>query len=75
MEDCASIRAIACEFMQHTDNSHGQAHHKLNAQHACIPTDVSDAPTAASTQQDIHSLIKTKATESMSDEIAVQQKL
>ena len=75
MEDCASIRAIACEFMQHTDNSHRQACHKLNAQHAGILIDVSDVLTALSTQQDIHSLIKTKATESMSDKIVVQQKL
>ena len=73
--DCNSIRAIAHEFMRHTDNSRGQAHHELNAQHAGILTDASDATTALSTQQDIHSLVKTKAMESMSDEIAVQQKL
>ena len=75
MTDHAGIRAIACKFMQHTDNLCGQAHHELNAQCAGIPTDVLDVTTALSAQQDIHSLIKTKVTESMSDEIAVQQKL
>ena len=75
MEDHASICAIACEFMQHTDNLHRQAHHELNAKHAGILADMSDVMTALSAQQDIHSLTKTKVTESMCDEIAVQQKL
>ena len=73
--DCTGIQAIACEFMQHTDNLHGQTHHELNAQCAGVPIDVLDVLTALSTQQDIHSLIKTKAMESVSDEIVVQQKL
>ena len=72
MGDHAGIFAITHKFMQHTDNSCKQAHHKLNAQCASVPTNVS---TALSTQQDIHSLVKTKVTENMSDEIAVQQKL
>ena len=73
--DCTAICTIACEFMQHTDNSCRQAHHKLNAQCAGILTDMSDIPTALPTQQCIHSIIKTKVTESVSEKIAAQQKL
>ena len=58
--DCGGIRAIAHKFMQHTDNSHGQAHHKLNAQHAGVLTDICDVLTALSAQDDIHSLVKMK---------------
>ena len=73
--DCISICAIACEFMQHTDNSHRQAHHKLNAQCAGVLTDIADVLTALSAQDDNHSLVKTKVMESVSDKIAAQQKL
>ena len=66
---------LLCQDLLAQCNSHRQAHHELNARCTGILTDMLDVPTALSTQQDIHSLIKTKATESMSDEIAVQQKL
>ena len=75
MSDCKSIRAIEHQFIQHTDEQHEQAHHKLNAQHAGAPTDVSDVTTGLSGQQDIHSLIKTKTIKSMSDKPKAQQKL
>ena len=73
--DCKSIRAIECQFIQHTDEQHKQAHHKLNAQHAGTFADVSDVTAGLSGQQDIHSLIKTKMIESMSDKPKAQQKL
>ena len=53
MTDYASIRAIECQFIQHTDEQHRQAHHKLNAQYAGALTDVSDATTALSGQEDV----------------------
>ena len=73
--DCKSICAIECQFVQHADEQCEQAHHKLNAQCAGALTDVSDVTAGLSGQQDIHSLIKTKTIESMSDKPKAQQKL
>lgn len=73
--DYTSIRAIEYQFIQHTDEQYRQAHHKLNAQYAGVLTDISDVLTGLSDQQDIHSLIKTKIIESMSEEPEAQQKL
>ena len=70
-----TICAIECQFIQRTDEQCKQAHHKLIAQHTGVLTDVSDAMTGLSGQQDIHSLIKTKTIKSMSDKPKAQQKL
>ena len=75
MSNHATIRAIECQFMQHTDELHEQAHHKLDAQHAGVLADVSDAVTGVTNQQDIHSLVTTKTIKDVSEDPKAQQKL
>ena len=75
MSNHTTIQAIECQFMQHTDELCKQARHKLDAQHAGVLTDASDALTGLSNQQDIHTLVKTKMIEDVSEEPEVQQNL
>ena len=57
MSNYATIRAIEYQFMQHTDELHKQAHHKLNAQYAGVLTDASDVVNGVTNPQDVHSIV------------------
>ena len=56
--DNAKIVAIAHEFQQHADQSHCQAHHKLNTQHAGTIIAMQDV--FAAKDEEIPALIITK---------------